>query len=69
MNVKNVERDGKYAKRVVYAIREMFGIEFAPAVVLADGNVRKLAWRITHAKQVLVSCSAGTRYPKFTDNV
>lgn len=51
----HVERDGKYAKRIVYAVREMFGIEFAPAVVLADRNVRKLAWRICNAKQVLVS--------------
>ena len=51
----HVERDNKYSKRVVYAIREMFGIEFAPAVVLADGNVKKLAWRICNAKQVLVS--------------
>ena len=50
-----VGRDGKYAKRIVYAIREMFGIELAPAVVLADGNVRKLAWRIRNAKTVLVS--------------
>lgn len=50
----HVERDSKYAKRVVYAIREMFGIEFAPAVVLADRNVRKLAWRICNAKEVLV---------------
>lgn len=54
----HVERDGKYAKRIVYAIREMFGIEFAPAVVLADGNVRKLAWRICNAKEVLVSWRA-----------
>lgn len=53
----HVERDGKYAKRVVYAIREMFGIEFAPAVVAADGNVRKLAWRVCNAKEVLVSPS------------
>jgi phosphatidylethanolamine N-methyltransferase len=51
----HVERDGKYAKRIVYAIREMFGVEFAPAVVLADRNVRKLAWRICNAKEVLVS--------------
>lgn len=51
----HIERDNKYSKRVVYAIREMFGIEFAPQVVLADGNVRKLAWRICNAKQVLVS--------------
>ncbi|KGQ08256.1 Phosphatidylethanolamine N-methyltransferase [Beauveria bassiana D1-5] len=57
-----VERDGKYAKRIVYAVREMFGIEFAPAVVLADGNVRKLAWRICNAKQVLVS-SLGLFFP------
>jgi phosphatidylethanolamine N-methyltransferase len=49
-----VERDGKYARRVVYAIRQMFGIEFAAAVVPADRNVRKLAWRICHAKLVLV---------------
>lgn len=54
----HVERDSKYAKRVVYAIREMFGIEFAPAVVPADGNVRKLAWRICNAKQVLVSLNS-----------
>jgi phosphatidylethanolamine N-methyltransferase len=53
-----VERDGKYAKRVVYAVRMMFGIEFAPAVVLADNNVRNLAWRICNAKQVLVSESS-----------
>jgi len=51
----HVERDSKYARRVVYAIRHMFGIEFAPAVVPADGSVRKLAWRICNAKQVLVS--------------
>ncbi|KAL1873137.1 hypothetical protein VTK73DRAFT_1048 [Phialemonium thermophilum] len=63
----HVERDGKYAKRVVYAIRHMFGIEFAPAVVPADGNVRKLAWRIYNAKQVLapysMSPSKGTTTP------
>ncbi|ODA76385.1 hypothetical protein RJ55_08231 [Drechmeria coniospora] len=63
----HVERDGKYAKRIVYAIREMFGIEFAPAVVLADGNVRKLAWRICNAKNVLapysMSQSKGTTTP------
>ncbi|KAL5890003.1 phosphatidylethanolamine N-methyltransferase [Pyricularia oryzae] len=62
-----VERDSKYAKRVVYAIHHMFGIEFAPAVVPADGNVRKLAWRICNAKQVLapysMSKSRGTTTP------
>lgn len=63
----HVERDGKYSRRVVYAIREMFGIDFAPAVVLADGNVRKLSWRICNAKQVLapysMSVSRGTTTP------
>ncbi|KHN98047.1 uncharacterized protein MAM_03808 [Metarhizium album ARSEF 1941] len=53
----HVERDGKYAKRIVYAIREMFGVDFAPVVVLADGNVRKLAWRICNAKEVLAPYS------------
>jgi phosphatidylethanolamine N-methyltransferase len=51
----HVERDSKYAKRIVYAIRQMFGIEFTPAVVSADRNIRNLAWRISSAKQVLVS--------------
>ncbi|KAI0409038.1 phosphatidylethanolamine N-methyltransferase [Xylaria palmicola] len=51
----HVERDSKYAKRIVYAIRQMFGIEFAPAVVHADGSIRNLGWRICNAKQVLVS--------------
>ncbi|KAL9104127.1 MAG: hypothetical protein Q9163_000874 [Psora crenata] len=50
-----VERDGKYAKRVVFAVHQMFGIEFAPEVVQADGNVRNLAWRVCNAKKVLVS--------------
>lgn len=45
----------KYAKRVVYAVKEMFGVDFAPEVVQADGNVRRLAWRICNAKKVLVS--------------
>ncbi|KAI1814641.1 phosphatidylethanolamine N-methyltransferase [Poronia punctata] len=53
----HVERDSKYAKRTVYAIRQMFGIEFAPAVVSADGNIRNLAWRICSAKQVLAPYS------------
>ncbi|KAH9887760.1 phosphatidylethanolamine N-methyltransferase [Xylariomycetidae sp. FL2044] len=63
----HVERDGKYGKRIVFAVRQMFGIEFAPAVVPADGNVRNLAWRICNAKQVLapysMSHSKGTSTP------
>ncbi|RDW80559.1 phosphatidylethanolamine N-methyltransferase [Coleophoma crateriformis] len=62
-----VERDPKYARRVVFAVHQMFGIEFAPEVVLADGNVRNLAWRICNAKQVLapysMSHSKGTTTP------
>ncbi|AEO66773.1 5a24cf65-e825-4400-b0fc-bbbea2286381 [Thermothielavioides terrestris] len=57
----HVERDSKYAKRVVYAIYHMFGVEFAPAVVPADGNVRKLAWRICSAKEVLAPYSMSAR--------
>lgn len=52
-----VERDGKYAKRVVFAVEQMFGIELAPEVVQADGNVRNLAWRICNAKKVLAPYS------------
>ncbi|ROT38756.1 phosphatidylethanolamine N-methyltransferase [Sodiomyces alkalinus F11] len=68
----HVERDSKYAKRVVYAIHHMFGVEFAPAVVRSDGNVRKLAWRICNAKQVLapysMSHSKGTSTPREKDS-
>lgn len=52
-----LEREGKYARRVVYAIQQMFGIEFAPEVVQADGCVRNLAWRIVNAKKVLAPYS------------
>ncbi|KAF7513066.1 phosphatidylethanolamine N-methyltransferase [Endocarpon pusillum] len=48
-----VERDGKFARRVVFAVHQMFGIELAPEVVRADGNVKNLAWRICNAKKVL----------------
>ncbi|KAL1969691.1 hypothetical protein VTN77DRAFT_8244 [Rasamsonia byssochlamydoides] len=66
-----VDRDGKYAKRVVFAVHQMFGIEFAPEVVRADGNVRNLAWRICNAKKVLapysMSRSRGTTTPTSKD--
>jgi phosphatidylethanolamine N-methyltransferase len=62
-----VERDGKYARRVVFAIHQMFGIEFAPQVVKADGKVENLAWRIWEAKKVLapfaMSRSRGANTP------
>ena len=52
-----LEREGKYARRVVYAVSRMFGIDFAPEVVQADGTVRKMAWRICNAKMVLAPYS------------
>ncbi|KAH8728612.1 phosphatidylethanolamine N-methyltransferase [Phaeosphaeriaceae sp. PMI808] len=62
-----VERDGKFAKRVVFAVHQMFGIEFAPEVVQADGNARNLAWRICNAKKILapysMSASRGRNTP------
>ena len=39
-----------------------FGVEFAPEVVQADGNVKNLAWRICNAKMVLVSCRRSLVY-------
>ncbi|KAI4095822.1 MAG: hypothetical protein LQ348_006996 [Seirophora lacunosa] len=53
-----VEREGKFAQRVVFAVHQMFGIEFAPEVVQADGNVRNLAWRVANAKKVLAPYSS-----------
>ncbi|KAK6350287.1 phosphatidylethanolamine N-methyltransferase [Orbilia brochopaga] len=47
----------KYATRIVYAVKEMFGLDLAPEVVKADGAVRKLAWRIVNAKKVLAPFS------------
>lgn len=47
----------KYANRVVYAVKEAFGVDFAMEVVSADGNVKRLAWRICHAKKVLAPFS------------
>ncbi|KAL8993277.1 MAG: hypothetical protein Q9169_006461 [Polycauliona sp. 2 TL-2023] len=57
-----VEREGKFAQRVVYAVHQMFGIEFAPEVVQADGNVRNLAWRVCNAKKVLVGLLSNLCY-------
>ncbi|PSN62282.1 phosphatidylethanolamine N-methyltransferas-like protein [Corynespora cassiicola Philippines] len=61
-----VERDGKFARRVVYAVHQMFGIELAPQVVQADGNVRNLAWRICNAKKVLAPYSMSTSHGRNT---
>ncbi|ORY18359.1 phosphatidylethanolamine N-methyltransferas-like protein [Clohesyomyces aquaticus] len=55
-----VEREGRWARRIVFAVGKMFGIELAPEVVQADGNVRNLAWRICNAKKVLAPYSMST---------
>ncbi|KAF2129681.1 phosphatidylethanolamine N-methyltransferas-like protein [Dothidotthia symphoricarpi CBS 119687] len=61
-----VERDGKFARRVVFAVHQMFGIEFAPEVVQADGTVRNLAWRICNAKKVLAPYSMSQSHGRNT---
>jgi hypothetical protein len=43
-----------------------FGIEFAPEVVQADGNVRNLAWRICNAKKILVGATTSLRFTRLT---
>ena len=41
------------SKRIVYGLREMFGVEFAWQVVETDGCIRRLVWRIGEAKRAL----------------
>ena len=41
------------AKRIVYGIKQMYGIEFAWEIVAADGNCTALASRTASAKSVL----------------
>ncbi|KAJ6262042.1 hypothetical protein Dda_2844 [Drechslerella dactyloides] len=53
----------EYATRIVYAVKEMFGLDLAPEVVKADGTVRKLAWRIVTAKKVLAPFSLSRSSP------
>ncbi|EWC48660.1 hypothetical protein DRE_01882 [Drechslerella stenobrocha 248] len=53
----------RYATRIVYAVKEMFGLDLAPEVVKADGTVRKLAWRIVNAKKVLAPFSLSRSSP------
>ncbi|KAK1812660.1 phosphatidylethanolamine N-methyltransferase [Friedmanniomyces endolithicus] len=62
-----VERTGKYAKRVVYAVQQMFGIEFAAEVVQSDGSVKNLAWRVCNAKKVLAPYSMLSTGPATPD--
>ncbi len=46
-------RREEFAKRIVYGIRTIFGVDFAWEVVKVDGNVNRLAWRIGSVKSVL----------------
>ncbi|TKA83150.1 Phosphatidylethanolamine N-methyltransferase [Friedmanniomyces simplex] len=62
-----LEREGKYAKRVVYAVQQMFGIEFAAEVVQSDGSVKNLAWRVCNAKKVLAPYSMSSKGPATPD--
>jgi phosphatidylethanolamine N-methyltransferase len=42
------------AKRICYVIKQAFGVEYAPDVVVADANLTALANRILVSKQLLV---------------
>lgn len=42
------------AKRICYVIKQAFGVEYAPDVVMADANLTALANRILVSKQLLV---------------
>lgn len=53
-------RDEKFARRIVFGVHEMFGVEFAPAVVVRDCSVASLAWNICRAKKVLAPYSMQT---------
>lgn len=49
--------DETCSKRIVYAIKEMFGVDLASSVVKADGDVKRLSWRISNARKVLAPFS------------
>lgn len=42
------------AKRICYVVKQAFGVEYAPDVVMADANLTALANRILVSKQLLV---------------
>lgn len=44
---------GKQAKRICIAIKQIFDVEYAPEVVLADANLTALANRILLSKEIL----------------
>lgn len=44
----------RQAKRICYVIKQAFGVEYAPDVVMADANLTALANRILVSKQLLI---------------
>jgi phosphatidylethanolamine N-methyltransferase len=44
----------RQAKRICCVIKQAFGVEYAPDVVMADANLTSLANRILVSKQLLV---------------
>ncbi|KAK5085729.1 phosphatidylethanolamine N-methyltransferase [Lithohypha guttulata] len=62
-----IDRNGKWASRVVYFIQHAFGLELHPQVVKADGRISNLAFRIVEAGKILqpysMSKSRGTSTP------
>jgi phosphatidylethanolamine N-methyltransferase len=47
----------KQAKRICIAIRQIFGVEYVPDVIVADANLTALANRILVSKDILSSSS------------
>ncbi|KAJ7203587.1 hypothetical protein GGX14DRAFT_698953 [Mycena pura] len=47
------------AKRICSAIEQVFGVEYAPEVVVADANLSTLARRILLSKEILLDPDAG----------
>jgi phosphatidylethanolamine N-methyltransferase len=45
----------RQAKRICMAIKQIFDVEYAPEVVVADANLTTLANRILHSKEILTT--------------
>ena len=44
----------RQAWRIARSVREMFGVEYAPDVVMADANLSALAQRIIASRQIIM---------------
>lgn len=47
------------AKRISTAIKQIFGVEYAPEVIVADANLMALANRILVSKEILSTGPGG----------